>query len=45
MAKDGTARGGTRAGAGRKSKALVDKIKDGNPGGARKNRKEPVLRQ
>ena len=33
MAKDGTARGGTRAGAGRKSKALVDKIKDGNPGG------------
>ena len=30
MAKDGTNRGGARVGSGRKSKALVDKIKDGN---------------
>ena len=30
MAKDGTARGGQRFGAGRKSKALVDKINDGS---------------
>ena len=30
MAKDGTNRGGTRVGAGRKPKALVDKIKDGD---------------
>lgn len=30
MAKDGTNRGGARVGAGRKSKALVDKIKDGD---------------
>jgi len=29
MAKDGTARGGQRVGAGRKSKALLDKISDG----------------
>ena len=33
MARDGTARGGARAGAGRKSKALVDKVSAGNPGG------------
>jgi hypothetical protein len=33
MAKDGTARGGARAGSGRKSKALVEKIESGNPGG------------
>ena len=30
MAKDGTNRGGARVGAGRKPKALVDKIKDGD---------------
>ena len=29
MAKDGTQRGGARAGAGRKKKALVDKIQEG----------------
>lgn len=29
MAKDGTARGGARVGAGRKAKALTDKINDG----------------
>ena len=29
MAKDGTARGGARSGSGRKSKALADKILDG----------------
>ena len=29
MAKDGTARGGARVGAGRKPKPLVDKIADG----------------
>ena len=29
MAKDGTGRGGARAGAGRKSKALSDKIIEG----------------
>ena len=29
MAKDGTRRGGARPGAGRKPKALADKIKDG----------------
>ena len=29
MAKDGTVRGGARAGAGRKSKALADKIIEG----------------
>jgi len=34
MAKDGTARGGQRVGAGRKSKALVDKINDGSLNGA-----------
>lgn len=34
MAKDGTARGGQRVGSGRKSKALVDKINDGNLNGA-----------
>ena len=33
MAKDGTNRGGSRAGAGRKSKALADKLTAGNPGG------------
>ena len=33
MAKDGTARGGARAGAGRKPKALNEKIEAGNPGG------------
>lgn len=31
MAKDGTARGGSRVGSGRKSKALVDKISAGDP--------------
>ncbi len=39
MAKDGTARGGQRVGAGRKSKALSDKIAAGNPG----NRKLKVI--
>ncbi len=34
MAKDGTARGGSRIGAGRKSKALADKITDGRTSGA-----------
>ena len=33
MAKDGTARGGQRIGTGRKSKALTEKVKAGNPGG------------
>lgn len=33
MAKDGTARGGPRAGSGRKSKALTEKLNTGNPGG------------
>ena len=33
MAKDGTARGGARAGSGRKSKALSEKLNTGNPGG------------
>lgn len=33
MARDGTARGGPRTGAGRKSKALTEKIETGNPGG------------
>ncbi len=33
MAKDGTARGGARPGAGRKPKALSEKIESGNPGG------------
>ena len=32
MAKDGTLRGGARAGAGRKAKPLADKLADGNPG-------------
>jgi hypothetical protein len=32
VAKDGTNRGGARAGAGRKSKPLADKILEGNPG-------------
>lgn len=32
MAKDGTNRGGARAGAGRKPKALKDKVLEGNPG-------------
>ena len=31
MAKDGTRRGGARVGAGRKKKALADKIQDGKP--------------
>lgn len=31
MAKDGTCCGGARAGAGRKSKALADKLAEGNP--------------
>ena len=34
MAKDGTARGGARVGAGRKPKALADKITDGTAKGA-----------
>jgi hypothetical protein len=34
MAKDGTARGGQRVGAGRKPKALADKITDGRAAGA-----------
>lgn len=34
MAKDGTARGGSRVGAGRKSKALTDKIAYGKTAGA-----------
>lgn len=34
MAKDGTNRGGARVGAGRKSKALTDKIADGRLDGA-----------
>ena len=33
MAKDGTNRGGSRMGSGRKSKALADKLTAGNPGG------------
>ena len=33
MARDGTARGGPRAGSGRKSKALTEKMETGNPGG------------
>ena len=33
MARDGTIRGGARVGAGRKSKALAEKIESGNPGG------------
>ena len=33
MAKDGTLRGGARAGSGRKSKALSEKLNNGNPGG------------
>lgn len=32
MAKDGTNRGGARPGAGRKKKALHDKLMEGNPG-------------
>ena len=32
MAKDGTNRGGARPGAGRKKKALSEKIAEGNPG-------------
>jgi len=34
MAKDGTARGGARSGAGRKSKALADKVTSGKTSGA-----------
>lgn len=41
MAKDGTARGGARAGAGRKSKALTEKISTGNPGGRKLKVMEP----
>lgn len=33
MAKDGTARGGARAGSGRKAKGLAEKLESGNPGG------------
>ena len=33
MAKDGTVRGGPRAGSGRKSKSLTEKLEAGNPGG------------
>ncbi len=33
MAKDGTNRGGAQIGAGRKPKALAEKIANGNPGG------------
>ena len=33
MAREGTARGGPRAGSGRKSKALTEKMETGNPGG------------
>ena len=33
MAKDGTNRGGLRPGAGRKPKAVAEKIATGNPGG------------
>ena len=33
MAKDGTNRGGARPGAGRKPKAITEKVADGNPGG------------
>ena len=32
MSKDGTQRGGARVGAGRKPKAIHDKILEGNPG-------------
>ncbi len=35
MAKDGTNRGGAQIGAGRKRKALAEKIAGGNPGGRR----------
>ena len=33
MAKDGSSRGGPRTGSGRKSKALLEKAAEGNPGG------------
>ena len=33
MAKDGTNRGGMRPGAGRKPKAITEKVAEGNPGG------------
>ena len=33
MSKDGTNRGGSRPGAGRKPKALTEKLANGNPGG------------
>ena len=33
MAKDGTNRGGSRPGAGRKPKAVAEKYANGNPGG------------
>ncbi len=33
MSKDGTSRGGSRPGAGRKPKAISEKIESGNPGG------------
>lgn len=32
MAKDGTMRGGSRIGAGRKAKSIIDKLDEGNPG-------------
>ena len=33
MSKDGTNRGGSRPGAGRKPKGIAEKIANGNPGG------------
>lgn len=33
MAKDGTVRGGARAGSGRRAKSLLEKLDTGNPGG------------
>ena len=33
MSKDGTNRGGSRPGAGRKPKAITEKLATGNPGG------------
>ena len=33
MSKDGTNRGGSRPGAGRKPKAIAEKLATGNPGG------------
>ena len=42
MAKDGTARGGARAGSGRKPKSLTEKIESGNPGGRKRRRRYAV---